>query len=77
VSLVDLQEIKRYDDSIWLYILKQRTVFDTGNIKAQKDWLIKALEVHQKAIGLALETLENNNLMNDDYYKIQAMLDEI
>ncbi len=74
---MDLEEVKRYDDSIWLHILKERTVFDTDKIKAQKDWLIKALEIHQNAIKLALETLENNNLMNEDYHKIQDMLDEI
>jgi hypothetical protein len=44
VKIMNLEEIKRYDDSIWLRILKQRTVFDTDNIKAQKDWLIQRAE---------------------------------
>lgn len=74
---MDLAEIKRYDDSVWLYILKTETVFDAEKIKAQKDWLIKAVEVHQNAIKLALETLENNNLMEEEYHKIHAMLDEL
>jgi hypothetical protein len=41
---MNLEEIKRYDDSVWLHILKQRTVFDTDNIKAQKEWLIQRAE---------------------------------
>ena len=41
---MDLEEIKSYDDSFWLNILKQRTVFDTDNIKAQKEWLIEQAE---------------------------------
>ena len=41
---MDLEEIKRYDDSFWLHILKRRTVFDTDNIKAQKEWLIEQAE---------------------------------
>ncbi|MCK1999835.1 hypothetical protein MZM54_00375 [[Brevibacterium] frigoritolerans] len=30
---------------------------------------------YEKAVQLALETLENNNLMNDDYRKIHSILD--
>ena len=30
---------------------------------------------YEKAIQLALMTLENNNLMNDDYRKIHSILD--
>lgn len=47
---MDLEEIKRYDDSVWLHILKETTVFDTVNIKAQKDWLIKSVESYEEAM---------------------------
>jgi hypothetical protein len=47
---MDLETIKKYDDSVWLYILKQKTVFDTDLIKAQKDWLIEKIEKQQKQI---------------------------
>lgn len=30
---------------------------------------------YEKAVQLALETLENNGLMNDDYRKIHSILD--
>lgn len=48
-----------------------------GNEDAEKSKLLKALEVHQNAIKLALETLENHNLMKEEYHKIHLMLDEI
>jgi esterase/lipase superfamily enzyme len=41
---VDLETIKRYDDSWWLEYLRRNTVFDADNIKAQKDWLVKQAE---------------------------------
>ncbi|MFS0783585.1 hypothetical protein [Bacillus sp. 1P06AnD] len=41
---MDLNTIKKKDDSVWLYILKNKTVFDTELIKAEKDWLIKQAE---------------------------------
>ena len=73
---MNLETIKQFDDSWWLMHLRDKTVFDTDKIKAQKDWLIKSLEAHQTAMKLALEALENNKLHND-YHKIQAMLDDI
>ncbi|MGO4699487.1 hypothetical protein AB4Z50_35220 [Paenibacillus sp. 2TAB26] len=39
-----LTEIKQYDDYFWLRYLQENTIFDTDNIKAQKDWLIASLE---------------------------------
>lgn len=41
---MDLETIKRYDDSWWLRYLKDNTVFDADEIKAQKDWLINRVE---------------------------------
>lgn len=41
---MDLETIKRYDDSWWLRYLKDNTVFDADEIKAQKDWLISRVE---------------------------------
>ncbi|WP_422661632.1 hypothetical protein ACK8P5_26280 (plasmid) [Paenibacillus sp. EC2-1] len=43
----DLETIKRYDDSFWLRYLAENTVFDTDNIKAQKDWLIEQVEAER------------------------------
>ncbi|MBM7577688.1 hypothetical protein [Jeotgalibacillus terrae] len=33
------------------------------------------LEIYEKAVKLALMTLEDNNLMNDSYWKIHSILD--
>jgi hypothetical protein len=61
---MNLEEIKRYDDSIWLRILKQRTVFDTDNIKAQKDWLIQRAEQAER-YEKALKEIEE---AKEEYY---------
>jgi hypothetical protein len=44
----NLEEIKSYNDSYWLRYLAENTIFDTENIKAQKDWLIKQLEAEKE-----------------------------
>jgi hypothetical protein len=44
----NIEEIKSYDDSYWLRYLAENTIFDTENIKAQKDWLIKQLEAEKE-----------------------------
>jgi hypothetical protein len=44
----------------------------------QIEWLIEQaekVERYERALTLALMTLENNNLMNDDYRKIHAIAD--
>jgi fructose/tagatose bisphosphate aldolase len=46
----NLEEIKSYDDSYWLRYLAENTIFDTENIKAQKDWLIKQLEAEKERV---------------------------
>ncbi|MBR2246301.1 MAG: hypothetical protein IJ880_04635 [Bacilli bacterium] len=73
---MDLEEIKRYDDSMWLHILKKRTVFDTENIKAQKDWLIKQAEKLKAIEDLWCEIeFEKSDLTPDDFYgKVQDIL---
>lgn len=38
---LDLEKVKRYDDSWWLHYLKENTVFDTEQIKAHKDYLME------------------------------------
>lgn len=43
-----LEEIKKYDDSYWLRYLAENTIFDTENIKAQKDWLINQLTAEKE-----------------------------
>lgn len=43
-----------------------------------RQWFIEQaekVERYEKAVQLALMTLENNNLMNDDYRKIHSILD--
>lgn len=59
---MDLETIKRYDDSWWLEYLKQKTVFDTENIKAQKNWLIEQAEKAQNLEGIN-KRLEKKNEM--------------
>lgn len=53
-----LEEIKSYDDSYWLRYLAENTIFDTENIKAQKDWLINQLTAAKEEIAR----------INCDYY---------
>jgi hypothetical protein len=48
-----LEEIKSYNDSYWLRYLAENTIFDTENIKAQKEWLIKQLEVEKARADVA------------------------
>lgn len=74
---MDLETIKKSNDSWWLSYLDKNTVSDADKIKSEKDWLIKALEVHREAIYLALVTLENNNMMGEEYHKIHSMLDTL
>jgi hypothetical protein len=47
---MNLEEIKKYDDYFWLRYLKENTVFDTDNIKAQKDWLMQRLERYEEEL---------------------------
>ena len=74
---MDLETIKRYDDTFWLMYLKENTVFDADGIQEKKEWLIQSLEAHQDALKLALDTLEKNGLKNEEYFKIQAMVQDI
>lgn len=60
---MDLETIKKYDDSVWLYILKQKTVFDTDLIKAQKDWLIEQAEKVER-YEKALEQIAFNDQLD-------------
>jgi hypothetical protein len=56
-----LEEIKRYDDSYWLRYLAENTIFDTENIKAQKDWLINQLTAEKERadkLEMSLEAIE-------------------
>lgn len=57
-DLLTLEEIKSYDDSYWLRYLAENTIFDTENIKAQKDWLINQLTAAKEEIAR----------INCDYY---------
>lgn len=41
---MNLEDIKKYDDYFWLRYLSEHTIFDTDNIKAQKDWLIAEVD---------------------------------
>lgn len=41
---MDLKTIKQYDDSWWLAFLRERSIFDVDNIKAQKEWLLEQAE---------------------------------
>lgn len=74
---MDLETIKRYDDTLWLMYLKENTVFDADGIQEKKEWLIQSLEAHQDALQFALEVMEKNGLKNEDYFKIQSMVKEI
>lgn len=47
---MNLDEIKQYDDSWWQRYLRDRTIFDVDNIKAQKDWLMRTVEEQQNDI---------------------------
>ena len=71
---MDLETIKRYDDTLWLMYLKENTVFDADGIQEKKEWLIQSLEAHQDALQFALEMMEKNGLKNEDYFKIQSMV---
>ncbi|AJD93219.1 hypothetical protein JMA_39010 (plasmid) [Jeotgalibacillus malaysiensis] len=71
---MDLETIKRYDDTLWLMYLKENTVFDADGIQEKKEWLIQTLEAHQDALQLALEVMEKNGLKNEEYVKIQSMV---
>lgn len=73
---MDLQTIKRYDDSWWLSYLKQHTVFDTDHIKAQKDWLIKQAETLQIIADrwIEIETNGTYEEANDFYTFVQDTL---
>lgn len=73
---MDLETIKRYDDSWWLSYLKQHTVFDTENIKAQKDWLIKQAETLQIIANrwVEIETNGTYEEANDFYTFVQDTL---
>ncbi|MYX21971.1 hypothetical protein GTY77_18175 [Streptomyces sp. SID8380] len=53
-----LEEIKSYDDSYWLRYLAENTIFDTENIRGQKEWLIKQLEAErERAANLIADQL--------------------
>ncbi|WP_442636546.1 hypothetical protein [Rossellomorea marisflavi] len=41
---MDLETIKRFDDSWWLSYLREKTVFDADTIKAHKEWLLEQAE---------------------------------
>ncbi|MBT2759993.1 hypothetical protein [Paenibacillus sp. ISL-20] len=62
----NLEEIKSYDDSYWLRYLAENTIFDTENIKAQKDWLIKQLEAEK----------ERGDKANESYRLLRKLYDE-
>lgn len=71
---LDLEKVKRYDDSWWLHYLKENTVFDAEGIKAHKDWLIEQaervtelendIEVMSMAAGDSENELVNSRLVN-------------
>lgn len=61
-----LEEIKNYDDSYWLRYLAENTIFDTENIKAQKDWLINQLEAEKERADKA--EAELSQLQSDFNY---------
>lgn len=73
-----LEEIKGYDDSYWLRYLAENTIFDTENIKAQKDWLINRLaaekeradkaEEREEELKCAIAYVMENNLLYDAPY---------
>jgi hypothetical protein len=60
-----LQRIKKETETLWRV---------SPNLK----WIIEQaekVERYEKALTLALMTLENNNHMNDDYRKIHSIAD--
>ena len=62
---MDLKTIKEYDDSWWLEYLKRNTIFDTKNIKSQKDWLLaraEQAEIYEKA----LKRIGSNKFMSTE-----------
>lgn len=53
--MLNLEEIKRFDDTMWLHVLKTKTVFDADQIKAHKDWLIDEVERLQSQVANAVD----------------------
>lgn len=45
---ISLEDIKEYDPSWWLEVLKKDGVFDTGLIGAQWKWMIREIERLQR-----------------------------
>lgn len=62
-----LEEIKKYDDYFWLRYLSEHTVFDTENIKAQKDWLIAEVEKLQQENERYKEALDKAHVLLEKY----------
>jgi hypothetical protein len=64
-------ELKTYDDYWWLQYLREKTIFDVDNIKAQKDYLIQSVEeLRQEKSNLVkalINTKDNINYIKNNY----------
>ncbi|MGF7535010.1 hypothetical protein AAGG74_15175 [Bacillus mexicanus] len=64
---MNLEDIRKTDDTEWLRYLEENTKFDTVKIKNQKDWLIKRVDTLSKKLKSSRESVVPLSDERDEY----------